>query len=217
MWLNEIDKKRANYTLPNNMDKIYVVVENNTTLSNFVIKLMANKGDTALPYEPYGTNEWYLEKKIGKYTFTGNENMTLQNNGKRIILGYRKNNYPEPLHTTSVSQKFGMYCNKLVEVTAGQTWGGTQGVSYDYDSNTNVGNFDISINGISTIEAYRTAIAGIILYYILQTPTYTQITGTLKDELESAWRANSYNGTTNISQVNNDLPFNLSVTALGSE
>ena len=56
-----------------------------------------------------------------------------------------------------------------------------------------------------------------IIYYTAKTPTYTQITGTLKDELEAVWRANSYKGTTNISQVNNDLPFNLSVTALAGE
>lgn len=159
-------------------------------------------------------NEWYLEKKIGKYTFTGNETLSLQNNGKRVYVNSTASSIPEPLHTTSTSQTFGMYSNKLVEVTAGQTWGGTQGVSYDYNSGGNTGNFDISINGISTLADYRTAVAGIILYYILQTPTYTKITGTLKDELEAVWRANSYKGTTNISQVNNDLPFNLDITAL---
>jgi hypothetical protein len=58
---------------------------------------------------------------------------------------------------------------------------------------------------------------GATIYYGLSSPTYTKITGTLKDELEAVWRANSYNGTTNISQVNDDLPFNLSVTALGGE
>jgi hypothetical protein len=53
-------------------------------------------------------------------------------------------------------------------------------------------------------------------YYILASPTYTPITGTLKDELEAVWRANSYKGTTNISQVNNDLPFELDVEGLSA-
>ena len=50
------------------------------------------------------------------------------------------------------------------------------------------------------------------LYYPLLTPTYTQITGTLKDELNALQNAQSYKGTTNINQINNDLPFNMNVS-----
>lgn len=53
---------------------------------------------------------------------------------------------------------------------------------------------------------------GATIYYGLSSPTYTPITGTLKDELEAVWRANSYKGQTNISQVNDDLPFNMNVS-----
>ena len=161
-------------------------------------------------------DSWYLHKEIGKYTFTGNENIQLQNSGKRIYVGYNQNNYEEPLHTTSISQKFGMYSNKLVEVTAGNTWSGIQGVSYDYNTTYLTGNFDISINGISTLEEYRTAIVGIELVYILQTPTNTEITDTtLLEQLEESKL--SYISQTNISQVNNDLSFILDVKALRGE
>ena len=49
---------------------------------------------------------------------------------------------------------------------------------------------------------------------VKSSPTYTKITGTydtLASQLEAVWRANSYKGQTNISQVNDDLPFNLIV------
>ena len=52
------------------------------------------------------------------------------------------------------------------------------------------------------------------VYYILATPTYTKITGTLAQELEDIYNAYSKEGQTNVSQVNNDLPFVLSCSAL---
>ena len=46
-------------------------------------------------------------------------------------------------------------------------------------------------------------------------PTYTQITGTLAEQLEYVYQLlKSYKGVTNISQVNNDLPFELDVQAI---
>ena len=159
--------------------------------------------------------KWYLNKQIGKYNFTGNETISLQNSGKRILINAIINSIPEPLHTTSVSQKFGMYSNKLVEVTAGNTWNGIQGVSYDYDAKSNNGNFDISINGISTLEEYKTAIVGIELVYILQTPTNTEITDTtLIEQLDNLENAYSYDTQTNISQTNQDKPFIISYEAI---
>jgi hypothetical protein len=78
----------------------------------------------------------------------------------------------------------------------------------------NYANVQISDNSFNSTDALKTWLSthNTILYYALATPTYTKITGTLKDELEAVWRANSYNGTTNISQVNNDLPFNMNVS-----
>lgn len=35
---------------------------------------MLNEGTTALPYEPYGSNEWYIKKNIGKVVLDGSEN-----------------------------------------------------------------------------------------------------------------------------------------------
>ena len=60
---------------------------------------------------------------------------------------------------------------------------------------------------------YDSAISGTnTIYYPLATPTYEEITGELLSQLEAL--AYSYEGTTNISQENDDLAFVLDITAL---
>lgn len=55
----------------------------------------------------------------------------------------------------------------------------------------------------------------VTLYYVLGTPTYTQITdSTLISQLEALKNAYSYDTQTNVTQTNNDLPFILDITAL---
>ena len=55
----------------------------------------------------------------------------------------------------------------------------------------------------------------VYVYYAMATPTYTQITGTLETQLENVYKNMlSQKVQTNISQVNNDLSFNLSVQAI---
>ena len=57
----------------------------------------------------------------------------------------------------------------------------------------------------------------ITCYYALSTPTYTQITGTLAEQLEAVYyEAMSKEGQTNISQINDDLPFVISAETLKS-
>ena len=196
---------------------VRLVIREGVTVNDIVYKPMIELGDVKSEYAPYfepielckigdyqdriykDNGKWYLEKKIGKYIFTGNEAISLQNNGKRIYIPAISNSIPEPLHTPNTSTKYGMYSDKLVEVTAGNTWNGIQGISYDYNTGVNTGNFDISINGISTLADYRTAIVGIIVYYILETPTITKITDTeLISQLESI---ELLNGTNNVSVV----------------
>lgn len=203
--------------------------ETDAVFSDFKFTIQIEEGNVANAYTPYGVTpielnaignykdyiykdngKFYLHKAIGIYVFDGEETMNLQNSNKRVYIPYNSNNYPEPLHTTSISQLFGLFSNKLSERTAGQTWGGVQGISYDYSSNNNVCNFDIAINGITTLEGYRSAIKGIIVKYILQTPTDTEITEeaypTLYRQLLVLETATAYNKYTVITSLGNNLP-----------
>ena len=69
----------------------------------------------------------------------------------------------------------------------------------------------------SDSSAFKTWLSNnnVTIYYVLATPTYTKITGELAQELEQVNRGMlSYDGTTNISQVNNDLAFDLVGSAI---
>jgi hypothetical protein len=75
---------------------------------------------------------------------------------------------------------------------------------------------DISSSQFADLTAWKNWLSthNTEVYYILATPTTTEITdSTLISQLEAIKL--SYNGQTNISQENNDKPFILDVTALG--
>ena len=56
---------------------------------------------------------------------------------------------------------------------------------------------------------------GVVVYYVLETPTTEEITdSTLISQLEALRNAESYEGQTNISQTNNDLPFIITASAI---
>jgi len=80
-----------------------------------------------------------------------------------------------------------------------------------------------SYNGETITTPYISTTGGLdtgaTIYYGLSTPTYTQISQenypTLRGQLEDIYNnSKSYNGQTNITQTNDDLPFNLSVSIL---
>ena len=167
--------------------------------------LMLNEGSIALPYEPYGTG-WYIEKNIGKYTFTGSENWSYSNS--RFVV----NDIVDNIHLNSTRTQ--TICNRYGYVASGSadygmfvfySNGHTQIYVYDKD--------------YTTKSAFNTYLASNTtqFYYIANTPTYTKITNeTLLNELNELEKMMSYNGTTNIS-VSGNLPMILDVTALKGE
>lgn len=97
----------------------------------------------------------------------------------------------------------------------------------DYDSNLEdnvwylkkeIGKIE-SYNGETITTSYISTTGGLdtgaTVYYVLATPTDTQITdSTLLSQLEAIKEAESYSGQTNISQTNDDKPFILTAKAL---
>lgn len=145
-------------------------------------------------------NEWYLEKKIGKVVLDGSESYAVEQSGGyyRFNITFNDLYYYDGRGTYAISNYY--------HAQTGNDYGAI--ITYQsrimlYPSDTSITTETLFKNWLSTHNT--------IVYYVLATPTYTPITGTLKDELEAVWRANSYKGTTNINQINNDLPFNLDV------
>ena len=146
------------------------------------------------------SGKWYLKKEIGKVVLNGSENWQEGSNTGRYnlnidntVLGSSTNN---PVLSDRFQQRFET-TNYSIFLS-----GSTHTISIMYqDIPWGYANFKTWLSNNNTI-----------VYYAMATPTYTEITDTnLINQLEAL---KSKNETTNISQVANDLPFELSATAL---
>ena len=149
--------------------------------------------------------KWYLHKEIGKLILDGTENwssrafpgnsylsvkMTLQpkKNGGLCNYFISNNNYDIVNEHMTISNRWNELCFAIL------------------NSRLSTADVDGFKNWLSTNKP--------VVYYVLATPTYEEITDTtLISQLEAIKK--SYNTQTNISQENNDLPFELDVVALG--
>lgn len=191
-------------------------------ISNY--KFQVETGNKANAYTPYGTDpielckignyqdyfyksgsKWYLHKEIAKIILDGTQTIkdvdTASTNTSRVyfenIINAKSNNID--VYANQLSGKFiwdtdenGIYVNSTVVVFR----------------------MSKSIIG-TTIEEVNTYLSNnnIILYYLLNTATNTEITDTtLISQLEAIYNAPLYEQT-NITQTNNDLPMVLDITA----
>ena len=157
--------------------------------------------------------KWYLHKEIGKKVLNGSETWTTSNtnttNVKRMATTAVQDYILAP---TSSSQTPNILSNLYLPKKSDDTYLKKVGISISnsgivliYDSTYNADDTSPYTIWLSTHN--------LILYYVLATPTNTEITdSTLISQLEKAWY--SYKGQTNISQENNDKPFNISASAL---
>lgn len=150
-------------------------------------------------------NVWYLKKEIGKVVLNGSENWS-----NFTTLSGGTISQVRLLNTNSgtregLSNRFKVEAN--YNATEHIVFGGDNTTLYIHIANSRLTTLDIA--GFETWLSNNNT----TLYYILKTPTYETITDTtLLSQLEALKK--SYEGQTNISQVNNDLPFELNVTAL---
>lgn len=157
---------------------------------------------------------WYIKKNIGKVVFDGSETSWV----KYAPLDTTNNNcYYIPINTLYVDS------TGATQLCLSNYF---KGVSFNNKGadipNMWVSKFSTQLslkiqNTITTTAELQTWLSthNTTVYYVLATPTYTQITGTLANQLEQVYKNMlSQTGQTNISQVNNDLAFELNVSAL---
>lgn len=166
------------------------------------------EGNTATTYEPYGSNKWYINKNIGKYvangdlTGNGTSDTTVSlitpalnisaSLGGTALANISKNNLLSGYSSTGVNTLNGTTGTKCIRVV----------LSKDYCSDYATANTFLKDNNFT-------------ICYGMEKPEYIPITGTLAEQLENVYQLlKSYKGVTNISQVNNDLPFELDVEAV---
>lgn len=191
---NDINIRIELYKIGDYQDYIFHNIPSNTHYDNTLVE-----------------GNWYKYSNVGKVVLNGSETWGTSDkcyytsvNSKRWIksqssIGLLSNRF----ENSSASGSSGVPLNQMFEF---------------YNPNVvnrNVGfNYDNSEGGVNAFKTWLSS-NNIILYYILATPTSTEITyQPLIDQLNALELALSKNGQTNISQVNNDLPFIISSSAL---
>lgn len=189
---------------------------NSALSSNYLdnIQFMLNEGTTTLDYEPYGSKEWYIKKNIGKVVLDGSENWVDQAQTGFYRYGLA---ISDIINNSSLASVVPILSNQFKGISFNNRASDTTNSIYIVSNGLTSHELYINTTTITSLNAFKTQLgtSNLICYYVLATPTYTQITGTLETQLENVYQKMlSQKGQTNISQVNNDLAFGLSASAL---
>ena len=171
-------------------------------------KTIINEGSTALPYEPYNPDgKWYLKKNIGKVDL-GTLNWSKEE--EYGIGQFRVNQYDMLFMGKLISDIFiwqegNVIYNSLnngkIAVTNTQAYPILRVRNEQYSS--------------TSATDFKTEMNNKIVYFQRYTPTYTLLNDTLQTQLNNIRdKVLAYQDQTNISQVNNDLPFRLKLSAI---
>ena len=199
---------------PDKPSNINVVKENNTiTISNNdnteSQTYPINIGNTELckigEYQDYiyeNNGNWFFKKNIGKITLNGSEDWTYDSQYSRF--------YTTISNSLYTGSRINIFCNYYLYASSGHA----NGTSFMFHSNVYLYN-----NSYSTTNDFKNWLSthNTIVYYVLATPTDTQITDTtLITQLNNIKKAYSYDTQTNISQTNTDKPFIIYAEAIRS-
>lgn len=212
---------------PDRASEVEVVTGNNTiTISNetgtktqsYNITLgnleLCKIGD----YQDYfykDNGNWYLHKEVGKAVLNGSEVWQEQSsstaNHPRFKIYTVSYDYNMLLPSSNNDTFYGL-CNNFKPLSTSNTYNSNQGISLDTTSN-----LAFYVNDITTLENFKTWLSthNTIVYYVLATPTTTQITDQLLvSQLDELQKAMSYYDKTIITQTNDDKPFILDVIGI---
>jgi len=194
------------FTTPNNCYYIQFQYINSVFNANTII---INEGSTALDYEPYGT-KWYIKKNIGKVVLDGSESWFQSSNTNFYY--YNDNIFPL---SSAGSVIYPSKSNYYIADTYDRVYGGNPNYAFAFAYNVN--RIALRNKDITTVADFKTWLGthNTTVYYVLATPTYTLLNDTLQTQLNDIYNTmKSYKEQTNLSQVNNDLGFNLIGTAI---
>ena len=189
--------------------------------SNYTFSIQLEENNQYTSYEPYG-KVWYIHKDIGKVVLDGSETY-FYSSYSDVSSCYRIRINITDKRTTSVDSLKSILLSNYFK--AGIWNGGTAQGESVVECGGNYETFFIinknKLEDISTnekvVQSFKTWLSthNTTVYYVLETPTTTEITdSTLIEQLDNLENAYSYDTQTNISQTNADKPFILDVTAL---
>lgn len=156
---------------------------------------MCNIG-TYEDYFEYDNEKWYKKANIGKIDLS---TLTWTNGG----------NYAYSRGLSNIK-----YTSTNTEVGVGLAENYTLRMGSGMSNPAWWGYMAIDTNQITINPANNTLAGAGWFYYALATETSTEITGTLKTQLDNIREALSYSGQTNITQTNDNKPFRITASAL---
>ena len=128
--------------------------------------IMINEGTTALPYEPFGIGKWYIEKNIGKVVLNGDSNIVKYDNNGRYYIG----GILATKGSTNSPNAMSNYYKGAFALSNGNIF------SSGVDGTINM----INTSYLNDLAGFKTWLSthNTTVYYVLATPTYTEITDT---------------------------------------
>lgn len=190
----------------------YIKVTKKTSLTN---RVMVNEGEQVLPYEPYGTGQWCKYNAIGKVVLDGTDTGIQTIGGFSEVSSYtgQGTSYQATFSQILTKKSYSEYLvlsNYFKKAILNERNDYTN-IIYTYsDGILRIATSETTKNNFLTwLSTHNTNV-----YYVLSTPYLSLIEDTsLIEQLDNLEYAMSYEGTTNIGQVNNDKPFIISATA----
>jgi len=208
-FINSETTSNGKFTTPSNC---YYVNWHSTALKtdypSGLPNSMIEKGSQVTLYEPYEyKDKWYLYKTINKIVLNGSEDWTYGSNTQALYT-----NLTDYKQEEEITCKCNYYIAQENVTTAYDIL--DKRVCLRISTTPYLYIKDSTFNNASDFQTWLST-HNTTVYYVLATPTYTEITdNTLIGQLNALEGANSYDNQTNVSQVNNDLPFILDLTAL---
>ena len=143
---------------------------------------------------------WYIKKNVGKVVFNGSENWSASS---LSVTGYKS------FYTSSAfDENESGFCNRF-RLGTYRNWIDLLADNFFEFANNSLG-IRIQESLASDLQSFKSWLSNnnVIIYGVEKIPTYTKITGTLAYQLEDVYNNSlAYDGQTNITQANNDLPF----------
>ena len=191
------------------------------------LKPMLNKGSTATPYQPYGVDKWYLEKNTNSIVLDGSEIYTgvwwdssVPRIGARTDLHNALYPSSSDVYEEILGDKYKSYEQARLYLPSSSSNYVETGICIRANNsqliikNNNLTLASDTEQGAAQAIKEWVTTNGLKVVYPLAEPETIEITDTtLISQLNAIKNAISKKGQTNISQVNNDLPFELDVIA----
>lgn len=171
---------------------------------------LATASDTGLT-----AGKWYLKKNVGKVVLNGSEEWLAQTttnpNYYRFASPIINQLVTKASSTTNIIDLFSYYFEKT---SASLTYSNTNGIAVSTSGGLII--YD-NVFKEYTLEQFKTWLSthNTEVYYPLATQQYILLNNTLQSQLTEIYKwVKAYQEQTNISQVNNDLPFVIKASAI---